>query len=157
MNCAACGVQVSPGARFCNNCGAEVTSQATGPQQGAAWTAKQADEIFCFSCGSAINREAEICVHCGVRVGRSPSSAGSKSKTTAILLAVFLGFFTWLYTYREDATKFWIGLGIALANIVLVMVTLGLWLLVSWLVGLGVWIWAIVDSASKSDEWYASY
>ena len=98
---------------------------------------KQADEIFCPSCGAVIKREAELCVHCGVRVGRP--AAGRKSKTTAILLAVFFSFFTWLYTYREDGAKFWGGLAI---SIVFFPAT---------------WIWAIVDTVSKNDEWYADY
>ena len=117
--------------------------------------AKQPDEMFCPSCGVPIKREAEICVHCGVRVGRP--AAGAKSKTAAILLAVFLGFFTWLYTYREDSGKFWISLGVSGINFVLGIATAGVWFLVGFLVGIGIWIWAIVDTASKSDEWYASY
>ncbi len=34
--------------------------------------AKQADEIFCPSCGAMIKQEAEICVKCGVRVKAAP-------------------------------------------------------------------------------------
>jgi hypothetical protein len=33
----------------------------------------------------------------------------NKSKTVALLLAVFLGSATWLYTYETDKKKFWIG------------------------------------------------
>ena len=117
--------------------------------------AKQPDEMFCPSCGVAIKREAELCVHCGVRVGRP--AAGAKSKTTAILLAVFLGFFTWLYTYREDSGKFWISVSVSVVNFILGIVTLGIWFIVSFFVGLGIWIWAIVDAVGKNDEWYATY
>ncbi len=116
---------------------------------------KQPDEMFCPSCGVAIKREAELCVHCGVRVGRP--AAGAKSKTTAILLAVFFGFFTWLYTYREDSGKFWISLSVSVVNFILGIVTLGIWFIVSFVVGLGIWIWAIVDTAGKNDDWYATY
>ena len=116
---------------------------------------KQPDEMFCPSCGVAIKREAEICVHCGVRVGRP--AAGAKSKTAAILLAVFLGFWTWLYTYREDSAKFWIGLSISIVNSILIFVTLGIWLIVGFFIAIGIWIWPIVDTATKNDEWYATY
>ena len=56
-----------------------------------------------------------------------------KSKTTAILLAVFLAFWMWIYTYKVDAWKFWLNLG-------LTVVTLGIWSLVAW-------PWSIIDAA----------
>lgn len=47
---------------------------------------------FCSSCGAQINAKAEICPKCGVRVAPEPSSIKEpKSRTTAILLAFFLG------------------------------------------------------------------
>lgn len=33
------------------------------------------DEMYCYSCGAIIKKLAELCVHCGVRVG-PPVSAG---------------------------------------------------------------------------------
>lgn len=66
-----------------------------------------------------------------------------KSKTPAILLAVFLGLWTWLYTYKVDAWKFWL-------NLVVSILTLGLW-------GLIAWVWAIVDAARRSQDWYQSF
>ena len=66
-----------------------------------------------------------------------------KSKTTAVLLAVFLGFWTWLYTYKVDSWKFWM-------NLVLSLITLGIW-------GLIAWVWAIIESAVRSGEWFESY
>jgi hypothetical protein len=118
---------------------------------------KQPDEIYCSSCGAVIKREAELCVHCGVRVRPALEQGGAKSKVAAILLAVFLSFWTWLYTYREDGWKFWVGLGVSIGNFVLSMATLGIWLLVAIPSGLGIWIWSIVDTAVKDDDWYASY
>jgi len=38
--------------------------------------AKQPDEMYCPSCGAVIKREAEICVHCGVRVRRPSGQVG---------------------------------------------------------------------------------
>lgn len=66
-----------------------------------------------------------------------------RSKTTAVLLAVFLGFWTWLYTYRRDAALFWI-------NLVLAIVTVGAWNLVSW-------PWAIICAAIRDETFYGNY
>lgn len=65
------------------------------------------------------------------------------NKLAAILLAVFLGFWAWLYTYERDTAKFWVNLG-------LTIVTLGIW-------GIVGWIWAIVDTSSRPDEFYQQY
>ncbi len=67
----------------------------------------------------------------------------TKSKTTAILLAVFLGFWTWVYTYKVDAWKFWL-------NLVLTVLTIGFW-------GLVAWVWAIIDTAIRSEAWFEGF
>ena len=47
---------------------------------------------FCSDCGAEISLKAEICPKCGVRVGPTPGTTSSgKNKTTAALLAFFLG------------------------------------------------------------------
>ena len=92
-----------------------------------------------------------------MRIRRPSAQAGGKSKVASILLAVFLGFWTWLYTYREDGWKFWLGLGISIVNVVLLFITLGFWIFVFWIPATGIWIWSIVDTAVKSEDWYASY
>ena len=66
-----------------------------------------------------------------------------KSKTTAVLLAVFFAYWTWLYTYKTDAWKFWL-------NIVLSIVTLGIWSFVAW-------VWAIIDQSTKEKDYYKEY
>lgn len=81
---------------------------------------------------------------------------GSKSKVVAVLLAVFISPATWLYTYREDGAKFWLWLGLFVATVVLGAVSPGL-SYVGGLAGLGVWIWAIATSVSRSGEWYETY
>lgn len=43
---------------------------------------------YCHGCGRPVHVEAEICPNCGVRVGRKK---GTKTKTTAAILAFFLG------------------------------------------------------------------
>ena len=105
---------------------------------------KESDEVFCRSCGKVIKKEAELCPHCGVRQkGYSEHTIG-KSKVAAVLLAVFLGFWTWLYTYKKDAWKFWL-------NLALSIVTLTIWWMTAG------WIWPVIDTAIKSREWYENY
>lgn len=77
-----------------------------------------------------------------------------KDRTTAVLLAIFLGFITWMYTYERDAWKFWTALAITVADGFLSAITLGLWLFVAIPVGIGIWIWGIIDVAVKSPRFY---
>jgi predicted nucleic acid-binding Zn ribbon protein len=94
---------------------------------------------FCKSCGAELTSADEYCYKCQNRLVKT----GRKSKTTAVLLAVFLGFWAWLYTYKKDGRKFWLNLG-------LTVVTIGFY-------GIIAWIWAIVDTARRPQEWYESY
>jgi len=68
-----------------------------------------------------------------------------KSKVVALILAVIFGFWTWLYTfdYEADRKKFWI-------NLVLTVITLGFW-------GIIAWVWAIIYTSTKPDEYYTLY
>lgn len=114
---------------------------------------KEMDEVFCHSCGNTIKSEAVICVHCGVETANSKSNKMAnqrpsqmvepKDKTTAVLLAVFLGFWTWIYTYKIDAWKFWL-------NLALSVITFGFW-------GVVAWIWAVIDSAVRDDSFYKNF
>ncbi len=108
---------------------------------------KGLDEKFCISCGKIIKNEAAICPHCGVQIKdlniSAPAANYSKDKTVAILLSVFLGFWTWIYTWEIDQTKFWIGLGVT-------FITAGV-------AGIAFHIWAIVDAASRTPEFYLNY
>jgi hypothetical protein len=113
--------------------------------------------MFCQNCGKELTGTPDFCPNCGARLAQPVVQTGGKSKTASILLAVFLSFWTWLYTYKKDGWKFWTGLGVLVGNYILIFATLGLWGLVSWIIGPGIWIWAIVDTAVKSDEWYRSY
>jgi len=113
--------------------------------------------MYCRNCGRELTGTPDYCPHCGAKVHENVTETrGGKSKTASILLAVFLAFWTWLYTYRKDAWKFWVGLAVAIVTAILTAVTLGMSLPFSWIFGLGVWIWAIADTASKKDEWYRS-
>ncbi|MBR2059728.1 MAG: NINE protein [Fibrobacter sp.] len=82
---------------FCKNCGKEVERNAVAcmgcgcdPLNG---------EKFCRHCGSALNPGQVVCVKCGHAVRRQgegvsgATGEASKSRTTAALLAIFLGGF----------------------------------------------------------------
>jgi len=99
--------------------------------------------MFCKECGKKISDSATTCPKCGASQVGNKQSIEPKSKTTAVLLAVFLGLWTWVYTYDRDKAKFWICLGISL-------VTFGLFAIVAW-------IWAIIDTCNKSQDWYAKF
>lgn len=101
---------------------------------------------FCTRCGTQLMLSTWGCPRCGA------SLSAPKDKTVAILLAVFLSWWTWLYTYQQDSTKFWVGLGVGIfGTLMLLVFGLGFFIL------LGLWIWAIVDVAIRPEEWYRSY
>jgi hypothetical protein len=74
---------------------------------------------------------------------RAKEPAVPKRKSTAVLLAVFLGLWSWLYTYDRDKLKFWV-------NLILAVITFGFWGIISW-------VWAIVDTAVKPPDFYQNY
>jgi hypothetical protein len=112
-------------------------------------SAKAHDEMFCPSCGERIKKDAVVCVKCGVPIGNALRAhhvhlpEEPKDKMVAVLLAVFLGFWTWVYTYKKDAWKFWL-------NLVLCLLTFGFW-------GFVAWPWAIVDAAVKPASYYQRF
>lgn len=52
-------------------------------------TVERTIEVFCKSCGKSIKKETEICPSCGVR---QQTIRSEKSKTTLLLLCIFLPF-----------------------------------------------------------------
>ena len=99
----------------------------------------------CPGCGSPIASEAIACPWC------MPAFCTPRSKRRAVLLAVFLSFWTWAYTYRRDRKKFWAGLLVAIAGLCVPVTYLGT------MVMLAVWCWAIADTVVKPRAWYGSY
>jgi len=66
-----------------------------------------------------------------------------KSKVTAVVLACVFGIWSWAYTYKFDAWKFWL-------NLLLIFVTIGYW-------GIVAYVWVIIDQAIKPEEFYDKY
>jgi hypothetical protein len=144
-----------------------------------------AGTAYCPACAGATTPISEICVKCGTKLVQPVPASGAlssrvgKSKVASILLAVFLGYWTWLYTYKKDAWKFWAGLGICLAmgigagfgvgvsiasnlneSDVLtesLIIQLMIAYIVITIIGTGIWIWGIVDTTVKKNEWYDNY
>lgn len=90
--------------------------------------------VFCVACANKLVPTAAFCPKCGTprahvaNQGVNPGD-GKKSKTTAVLLAVFLSYWTWLYSYKIDAAKFYVGLGLNLVlGLGFIVVLGGLWL-----------------------------
>jgi len=90
---------------------------------------KKEDEIYCPECGKPIKRKATICPFCGVQVKeltikeqpatvRIEPALSPKSKAVAVVLAIFFGFWAWLYTFKKDQLKFWIFLGILITMVI---------------------------------------
>jgi hypothetical protein len=102
---------------------------------------------YCRACGASLHPQAAMCVQCGVATGAlyAPPLAPAmpKDKSTAVVLVVLFGVFGWLYTYKRDAWKFWLNLG-------LTVVTIGFW-------GIAAWIWAIIDMSVRPSEWYRAF
>lgn len=84
-----------------------------------------------------------------------------RTKLMSILLAVFLGPWTWLYTYRRDYWKFWPaavigagGLGVwAFQTEAISKIVHSAWLPLCIII----WITSIIVSISRKGEWYRSF
>jgi len=75
--CANCGGKIEGGIKYCPSCGNSVgyisVAQTAAPaasvanvQDAVQIQSSRAYEKYCFSCGSIIKKEAEICPKCGV-------------------------------------------------------------------------------------------
>jgi len=99
----------------------------------------------CFACGGMVLSTSSVCPRCGTMRGNP------KDKTVAVLLAVFLAPWNWCYTYKRDAAKFWVGLGLYVLGVFLAVVLIGFFML------FGVWLWAVIDAATKPDAYYRQF
>ena len=173
--CASCSQTVAEGTKFCPNCGAPVAATVAAAPQSFA-PAGVVYTKFCASCGNGLVAAAVICPNCGA-AQKGFKTSGGKSKTTAVLMAVFLSAWTWVYTWKVNAKKFWIALALWVVQIILWTVgaseaanklvcnpggpctfrsgSAGV-LLFAGLIGFGIWLWAVIDTSTKSQEFYAS-
>jgi hypothetical protein len=134
---------------------------------------------FCSACGQALIETAVVCPKCGSPTSRylAPSYNYGKSKSAAVVLAVFLGTWSWLYTYKANSHKFWLTFSITLLLVVWSVISiaqyvsmsrysyisdsqqfalnLSVWTLLG--ANLGFWLWSILDNAIKPDSFYENY
>ena len=80
------------------------------------------------------------------------NSNSSKDKTTALLLALFFGAWTYLYTYKIDKEKFFIFLGSFL--LVTIMFPLTYYNLIPMCL---FWVGSIIETASRNQQFYIDY
>ncbi len=81
----------------------------------------------------------------------------SKNKEVALLLAIFLSYWTWLYTAEKDWWKFVVSFAIGIALAILHVKTDLIPTIMLPAINIALWIWAIVDVAIKKEEWYRTY
>jgi hypothetical protein len=99
----------------------------------------------CPTCAAGLHATATMCTSCGTPLS-SPRAKGA-----SVLLAVFLTFWTWVYTYKQDAWKFWVGLVLSFIGVVTAAFAVG------FLILFGVWLWAVIDTGIKPEQWYQQY
>lgn len=81
----------------------------------------------------------------------------ARKKSAAVLLAVFLGPWTWLYTYSKDRWRFWAGAVLAYAGISWAAATGEELTAYGIAVVLIIWAGSIAGAALRSGEWYANF
>ena len=120
--------------------------------------AKKENEIFCPECGEPIKRNAVVCPHCGIQVKEleTKSTVSVKSKSVAVVLAIFFSFFSWMYTYGRNRLKFWICL---IVTVIMILVRLSndypeaIYIAISGYI----WLYSIIDNSTKSYKFYSDY
>ena len=129
---------------------------------------------FCSACGNAILDTAVVCPTCGSPTPRyRPEPVQTaKAKSTAVVLSVFLGIWSWLYTYKVNAHKFWITFPILAALFVTLLtfavlassypsdfeIAIRLTVARVWqFLVVGFWLWAIIDNATKPQAFFSNY
>ena len=91
--CSACAKIIHASADSCPFCGAKQSQVALQgqPNQTQGQQTKAADQKFCSACGNILHHTAELCPKCGAKQLIAGSSLNVKNKTTAGILALFLG------------------------------------------------------------------
>lgn len=161
---------------------------------------KGPNEIYCPECGRTIHRGSTGCPFCYADLKKifsgtqdtadtqdyyqsstTPimSRAPVKSKAVAVILAVFFGYWTWLYTYARNNMKFWSMMGVfAVIFIINIAYSCSMvqdamsgniypdnyfsggflvFMVISYFVYFASWVWAIVDNALKPESFYRDY
>jgi len=118
------------------------------------------NKIICPECGGQLDAVDGICTNCDLKVQNQKIVFSVKSKKLAVILSIFLGPWSWLYTYGENGWKFWVSLSIGLFTGIIVDV-------ISRVVNdasairsiavIGLYLWPIIYNISKPNEFYDFY
>ena len=104
--------------------------------------------MFCKQCGNEIPETAAICVKCGVATTKIPiPGISTKSRTTYILLGIFLGYLG-IHNFYAGYT------GRAIAQLLLLL--LGWWLIFP-LIAVGLWVLieVCIINQDAQGNWFA--
>lgn len=160
MFCGKCGERNPEGFAYCGKCGAMLNT-ASEP--------KFKSSVQQNSSLSTVATTGE-----SVKANPYPDLKTGKSKALAIVLAIFLGFWSWIYTYKRSAWKFWLGFFLLIVEIVSFYLRLTMMasamlgdginssgLTVTWFLSIGifivVWLWAIIDNIGHNKKWFEEY
>lgn len=137
--------------------------QAAVAGYGQAVVQPRPGAIHCVGCGRELVWSAAVCPACGT--ARQQYATRGKSKTAAVLLAVFLGLWAFLYTASRDAGKFVLALGIWL--LIYLPATISVYANagsdtavlggIQFVAALAVWLWPVIHMSVRSPEWYRNY
>jgi hypothetical protein len=95
----------------------------------------------------------------GGKGGQVRYAPEEKSKTVSVVLALFLGIWTYLYTYKKDAGLFWVSLSVQFLLVFGIVASPGgsasegAILFILFLFG----IVALIVTVSRPSEWYKKY
>jgi hypothetical protein len=150
--CGNCGTQYQDGMRFCPRCGAAAASQPMPPPPIYAPPPQQAPYGY---PPPAYPPPPQPMPYGGMY---AQPRYGAKSKTVAVLLALFFNAWTWAYTFKRDKGKFFLTL------IVGAILTIAFYATQSYTVVLAIyafsgiiWLWAFFGALFRSSQWYAYY
>jgi len=145
------------------------------------------DEIYksCSECGKLIKWEAVVCTYCGMQVKELKVDVNynteyinpAKSKAIAVILAVFFSYWAWLYTYRINGGKFWAFLVVDILRSIFAVLfsipnnnlgiynydkiftpgNLTIFIILSSIWTLILWLDVLITSAIKPNSFYTNY
>jgi len=89
----------------------------------------------------------------------------TKTKMTAVLIAIFFGLFVWIYTIKKSASKFIVAFFTLVGIIFLYSIIsqfelyfLSILLLVLFFIAaFATWLWALIDTSIKPYSFYENY
>jgi len=82
----------------------------------------------------------------------------NKTKMSAVLIAIFLGIFVWIYTIKKSAPKFIVGFFVPFGIFSIYLMTdliFFMWLF--FLAGFAMWLWALIDTSIKPESFFENY